>query len=251
MTKVCCYNCCSCQGYHIGMRSVAQGRLIPSGLRIAPTTGGPLAKRAKPQQLSGILSRLLASSLSCLSNCRHCRSDFKITLPILYFNSEMDASVRQFVFLGKCKERRRWHGDALRLDSILPPMPCAVQRTASGGSVPSLPTPGCWPTAVGKDGLPTVLLLWCQSCKTQLMFALSCRYRHGVHALVPGSLCLLQAGAGPPPPQPNFHLPFVAGDLCERGLCLSVTTRKSSLCFLVEEDSVFQLWTARLDQLYN
>lgn len=142
MTKVCCYNCCSCQGYHIGMRSVAQGRLIPSGLRIAPTTGGPLAKRAKPQQLSGILSRLLASSLSCLSNCRHCRSDFKITLPILYFNSEMDASVRQFVFLGKCKERRRWHGDALRLDSILPPMPCAVQRTASGGSVPSLPTPG-------------------------------------------------------------------------------------------------------------
>lgn len=89
----------------------------------------------------------------------------------------MDASVRQFVFLGKCKERRWWHGDALRLDSILPPTPCAVQRTASGGSVPSLPTPsGPEPWAAGlqqwKDGLPTVLLLWCQSCKKQLMFAL-------------------------------------------------------------------------------
>lgn len=143
MTKVCCYNCCSCQGYHTGMRSVAQGPPDPPRSQDSPYHGRPSCKASKapavkwhPIQVASVIPQLP------LQLCRHGRSDFKITLPILYFNSDVDASVRQFVFLGKCKECRWWHGDALRLDSILPPTPCAVQRTASGGSVPSLPTPG-------------------------------------------------------------------------------------------------------------
>lgn len=79
-----------------------------------------------------MLPRLLASSLSCLSNCHNCLSNLKITLPVLYFNSEIDASVRQFVFLGKCKELWWWYGDALRLDSILPPTPSAVSENSLG-----------------------------------------------------------------------------------------------------------------------
>lgn len=38
--------------------------------------------------------------------------------------------MRQFVFPGKCQEPRWWFGDALRLDSILPPTPCAAAESS-------------------------------------------------------------------------------------------------------------------------
>lgn len=69
-----------------------------------PPRGIHLQRERVPSSQNDMLPRLLASSLSCCSNCHSCLRNSKITLPVLYFNSEIDASVRQFVFLGKCKE---------------------------------------------------------------------------------------------------------------------------------------------------
>lgn len=92
--------------------------------------------------------------------------------------------MRQFVFLGKCKELWWWDGDALGLDSILPPTPSAVSENSLRKicSFPSqtwyhrlaYPPWLCVSTGVGKYWLPTAclcfLFLCCTFLKRHLMF---------------------------------------------------------------------------------
>lgn len=92
--------------------------------------------------------------------------------------------MRQFVFLGKCKELRWWDGDALGLDSILPPTPSAVSENSLGKICSfasqtwyhrlAYPPWLCASTALGKYWLPTTCLcfffLWCTFFKRHRMF---------------------------------------------------------------------------------
>lgn len=251
--KVCNNSCCSCwdvtHGWGLG------SLVLPESLQSQdnPYCGKPTSKASKAPAVKWLPIQVASVILQAASPTASIAVVISESLLLfLYFSSEMDASVRQFVFLGKCKKRWWWHGDAFRLGSILPPTPWAAQRTASRRSVPFLPTLASLASGLqqwGRTDCPHSCCYgarflrssWYLPCFANLRMV--CQPCFAVHAAIGG----WSRHSSVP-----ISLLFLG--ICVRLVCASGWAwgeQALSLCFLVEKDSVFRNWKAWLDQLYN